>query len=86
MYRFFTGLAVGIVGTALVGGIAFMLMPITAGGLSKDQRAIFDHVKMQCKDESKAKGLELFAKRKYIANCVMDGLKGHPEMDPYDLD
>jgi len=86
MNRFFLGLGVGIVGTAIVGGIAFMLMPVSAKGLSKDDQAIFDHVKSQCKSDAKAKGLGLLERRKYVANCVMDGLKEHADLDPYGLD
>lgn len=86
MNRFFMGLGVGIVGTVIVGGIAFMLMPVSAKGLSKDQQAIFDHVKSQCKSDAKTKGLGLLERRKYVANCVMDGLKEHADLDPYDLD
>ena len=86
MTRFFSGLAVGIVGTALVGGIAFMLMPISAKGLTKSDQAIFDHVKSVCKSDAKAKGLGVLDRRKFVANCVMDGLKEHADLDPYDLD
>ncbi len=86
MKQFLAGLAVGIVGTALVGGVAFMLMPVSARGLSKDTQAIYEHVKQQCKTEAKEKNLGLLQRRKYVANCVMDGLKEHPEADPYDLD
>lgn len=86
MNRFFTGLAVGIVGTAIVGIVAFMLTPISAKGLSKDTQAIYDHVKLQCKSEAKDKNLGLLQRRKYIANCVVDALKDRPDADPYDLD
>jgi hypothetical protein len=86
MNRFFTGLAVGIVGTALVAVMVFMLTPISAKGLSKDSQAIFDHVKLQCKAEAKDKNLGFLQRRKYVANCVVDALKEHPEADPYDLD
>jgi len=86
MNRFLAGLAVGIVGTAIVGVIIFMLMPVTAKGLTKDQQAIFDHTKVQCKSDAKSKGLGLLERRKYIANCVVEGLKEHPEMGPYDFD
>ena len=86
MNRFFTGLAVGIVGTAIVAIIVFMLIPVSAKGLSKDDQAIFDHVKSQCKSEAKDKGLGPLQRRKYVANCIVDGLKEHPEADPYDLD
>jgi len=86
MNRFFTGLAVGIVGTAIIGGIAFVIIPVSANGLSKDTRAIYDHVKLQCKTDAKDKDLGLLQRRKYVANCVMDALKERPEADPYDLD
>jgi hypothetical protein len=86
MNRFFTGLAVGIVGTAIVGGIAFMLIPVSARGLSKDTQAIYDRVKQQCKTEAKDRSLGLLQRRKYVANCVMDALKERPEADPCDLD
>lgn len=86
MNRFFTGLAVGILGTVLIGGFAFYLMPVQAHGLTKAEQAIFDHTKLQCREDAKAKGLGLFERRKYIASCVMDSLKGHPEMDPFDFD
>jgi hypothetical protein len=86
MNRFFTGLAVGIVGTAIVCVIAFMLIPFLAKGLSKGDQAIFDHVKSQCKSEAKDKNLGVLQRRKFVASCVMDGLKEHPEADPYDLD
>jgi hypothetical protein len=86
MNRFFAGLAVGIAGTAIVGGIAFMLVPVSARGLSKDTQAIYDHVKQGCKSEAKDKNLGFLQRRKYVANCVMDGLREHPEADPYDLD
>ncbi len=86
MNRFLIGLVVGIVGTAIVGGIAFMLMPVSVKGLSPDMQAIYDHVKQQCKSEAKAKNLGLLQRRKYIADCVMDGLKEHPQADPFDLD
>ncbi len=86
MNRFFIGLAVGVVGTAIVGGVAFTLIPVSAKGLSKDTQAIYDHVKSQCKTEAKEKNLGLLQRRKYVANCVMDGLKEHAEADPFDLD
>jgi hypothetical protein len=86
MNRFFTGLGVGIVGTALVCGIAYLLVPISAKGLTKSDQAIFDHVKSQCKADAKAKGLGLLDRRKFVANCVMDGLREHADLDPYDLD
>ena len=86
MNRFVSGLLVGIVATAIVAVIAYELMPVSAKGLSKDDQAIFDHVKSNCKAEAKEKNLGVLARRKYVANCVMDGLKEHPEADPYDLD
>ncbi len=86
MNCFFAGLAVGIVGTAIVAVIAFTLIPVSAKGLTKDDQAIFNHVKSQCKSEAKEKNLGLLQRRKYVANCVMDGLKEHPDADPYDLD
>jgi len=86
MNRFVSGLLVGIVATAIVAIIAYQLMPVSAKGLTKDEQAIFDHVKSQCKSEAKDKNLGVLARRKYVANCVMDGLKEHPDADPYDLD
>ena len=86
MNRFFIGLVVGVVGTAIVGGIVYTLIPVSAKGLFKDTQAIYDHVKMQCKTEAKEKSLGLLQRRKYIANCVMDALKEHAEADPFDLD
>jgi len=86
MNRFFTGLAVGIAATIFVGGSIFFLMPVQAHGLSKDQQAIFDHTKLQCKDAAKAKNLGILERRKYVSNCVLEGLNGHPEMDPFDID
>jgi hypothetical protein len=86
MNRFFSGLAIGIIGTAIVAVIVFMLIPISAKGLSKDTQAIYDHVKQQCKGEAKDKNLGLLQRRKYVAKCVMDALTGRPEADPFDLD
>ena len=86
MSKFYSGLAVGIIGTVLVGGAVFFLMPVQAHGLSKDQQAIFDHTKSQCKDQAKTKSLGILERRKFVANCVMEGLNGHPEMDPFDID
>ena len=86
MNRFFSGLAVGIVATAIVAVVVFMLIPVSAKGLSKDTQAIYDHVRLQCKSEAKAKNLGVLQRRKYVANCVMDALTGHPEADPFDLD
>jgi hypothetical protein len=86
MNRFFAGLAVGIVGTAIVAVIVFMLIPVSAKGLSKDTQAIYDHVKQECRSQAKDKNLGVLQRRKFIANCVMDGLTGHPEADPFDLD
>jgi hypothetical protein len=63
-----------------------MLMPVSARGLSGDTQAIFDHVKEQCRTEAKEKNFNVLQRRKYVANCVMDGLREHPEADPYDLD
>ena len=83
---FLIGLVVGIVAMAIVWGIVYLLVPVSAKGLSKADQAVFDHVKSQCKSEAKAKGLGFLERRKYTANCIMDGLKGHPELDPYDLD
>jgi hypothetical protein len=86
MNKFYSGLAVGIIGTAIVGGVAFFLMPVQAHGLTKDQQAIFDYTKLKCKNDAKAKGFELLAKRKYVANCIMDDLQGHPDIDGFDID
>ena len=86
MNRFYSGLAVGIVGTAIVAAIIFVMIPVSAKGLSKDTQAVYDHVKQQCKGEAKEKNLGVLQRRKYVANCVMDGLTGHPEADPFDLD
>lgn len=86
MNRFLAGLAVGIVGTVLIGGGIFLLMPVQAHGLSKDQQAIFDHTKLQCKDTAKAKGLGVLDRRKFVANCVLEGLSGHPDIDALDID
>jgi hypothetical protein len=86
MNRFFAGLAVGIVGTVLVGAGVFFLMPVQAHGLSKGEQAIFDYTKLQCKDGAKAKSLGVLERRKYVANCVLEGLNGHPDMDPLDVD
>jgi hypothetical protein len=86
MNRFVSGLLVGIVATAIVAFIVYQLVPVSAKGLSKDDQAIFDHVKSQCKSEAKDKNLGVLARRKYVGNCVLEGLKEHPEADPYDLD
>jgi hypothetical protein len=86
MNRFLTGLAVGIVGTVIVGGAAFLMMPVQAHGLSKADQAIFDYAKLRCKDDAKSKGLGVFDRRKFVANCVMDALKGHPDLDAFDID
>jgi hypothetical protein len=64
-----------------VGGV-----PLSARGLSKDLPAIFDHVKAQCEAEATDKNLGLLQRPKYVANCVTEALKEHPEADPYDLD
>jgi hypothetical protein len=88
MHRFLAGLFVGIIGTAAVGGAAFLLMPVTVGklSLSKEEQAVFDHTKLQCKSEAKAHSLGAIERRKYVANCVVDALWKHPDLDPYDLD
>jgi len=86
MPRFITRSSTGILVTALLSGTAFLAMPAKAATLTEAQKAIVAHERAQCKDKAKTKGFGFLERRLFVAQCVIEGLKDHPEIDPYDLD
>jgi hypothetical protein len=86
MPRFVAGLFASIFVMGLVSGTAFMATHAEAAQLTEAQKAIVKHTRSQCKDQAKAKGLGWLERRLFVANCVIEGLKDHPEIDPMDLD
>jgi hypothetical protein len=83
MSRYVTTLCFAILSTALVSGT-----PASAAKLSKADKAIVSHVKIQCKGEAteKAKGYGFVERWKYYSDCVQEEMKKHPSIDPLDMD
>ena len=82
MFRFVTGLFVAIFAAAIVNGT-----PAAAAKLTKSEKAIVTHVKLQCKSAAadKAKGYGMIERWKYYSDCVQEEMKKHPTIDPLDL-
>ena len=82
MFRFVTGLFVAIFAAALVNGT-----PASAAKLTKAEKAVVSHVKLQCKTAAadKAKGYGIVERWKFYSDCVQEEMKKHPDIDPLDL-
>ena len=65
---------------ALVAGI--VLMPATAEAkLTKAEKAAWTQANVSCKAEGKGKKLGWFKRRKFVKGCILQSLKGYPNIN-----
>jgi hypothetical protein len=70
-----------IAGIVLLGSVAFV-STAEAAKLSKAELAAYKQANVACKAEAKGKKVGGFlARRKYVKNCIVEQLKGHPNID-----
>jgi len=70
-----------IVGIVFLGSVAFVC-PAEAAKLSKAELAAYKQANVACKAEAKGKKVGGFlARRKYVKNCIIEALKGKPDVD-----
>ena len=71
---------VTIIAALLVG---IVLMPATADAakLTKAEKAAWKRANVSCKAEGKAKKLGWFARRKFVKGCIVQSLKGYPNIN-----
>ena len=81
MSHFVTALSAGIIATVLVSGTAFMPAPAEAAKMSKADRLALKEATVACKAEARGKKVRWLARRKFVNNCVVRALKGHPSID-----
>jgi hypothetical protein len=72
-------LYVGIVVSALVGGVACTLTPAKAATTSSADKAALKDATAACKAEAKEKKIGWPASRKYVSDCVSKAVKLTPE-------
>ena len=65
---------------ALVAGI--LLMPATAEAkLTKAEKAAWKQANVSCKAEGKGKKLGWLKRRKFVKGCILETLKGYPNIN-----
>ena len=74
-----TALYVGIVISALVGGVACTPTPAKAATTSSADKAALKDATAACKAEAKEKKIRWPASRKYVSDCVSKAVKLTPE-------
>jgi len=81
MSHFATALSASIIATVLVSGTAFMPTPVEAAKMSRADRVALKEAIVACKAEARGKKVKWLARRKFVNNCVVRALKGHPSID-----
>ena len=81
MSRFATALSAGIIAALLVSGTAFVPVPAEAAKMSKVDKVALKQATVACKAEARGKKVRWLARRKFVNNCVVRALKGHPSID-----
>jgi hypothetical protein len=66
---------------ALLVGIVFMPVSADAARLTKAEKAAWNRANVSCKAEGKGKKLGWFARRKFVKSCIVQSLKGYPNID-----
>src|SRR5215813_10587809 len=77
MYRFATGLCVGVIATVLVGGTAFTPTSAEGATTSRADKVALKEATDACKAEAKDKNIKWPASRKYVSNCVARSVKDY---------
>jgi hypothetical protein len=90
MSRFATALWTCLTVAALAGSTALMptaakAAPGKAAHVSKADKAALKTAIVTCKARAKGEKVKWLARRKYVNNCVTEGLKGRPHIDVMDM-
>jgi hypothetical protein len=90
MSRFAKTLFTCLAAAALAGGPALMsttaeAAPGKAASVSKADKAALKTAIVTCKARAKGEKVKWLARRKYVNNCVAEGLKGRPHIDVMDV-
>ena|ERR1700752_131116 len=66
---------------ALLVGIVFMPAPADAARLTKAEKAAWNRASVSCKAEAKGKKIKWLSRRKYVKGCIVQSLKGYPNIN-----
>jgi hypothetical protein len=68
-----------VIAMALVAGTALMSSPAEA--LTKAEKAAWKQANVACKAQAKGKKLGWFARRRFVKGCLVQALKGYPNIN-----
>src|SRR5437868_14165637 len=82
MARLQAKLFISILGVAVVAGAGFMPAPAEAAKkLSSAEQKAWKEANVACKGKAKGQKLGFFARRKFVKGCLVEALKGYPNID-----
>jgi hypothetical protein len=85
MSRFTTVLSMCIIAVVLALGTALMPMAAEAATMSKADKVALKTAIVACKAQAKGQKVKWLARRKYVNHCVVEALKGRPNIDVIQL-
>jgi hypothetical protein len=66
---------------ALLVGVVLIPASADAARLTKAEKAAYNRANVSCKAEGKGKKLGFFKRRKFVKSCIIETLKGYPNVD-----
>jgi hypothetical protein len=66
---------------ALLVGVVLTPATADAARLTKAEKAAWNRANVSCKAEGKAKKLGFFARRRFVKGCIVQSLKGYPNIN-----
>jgi hypothetical protein len=85
MSRFATALFTCIIAMVLASGTALIPTPAEAASLTKADKVALKQAIVACKAEARGKKVKWLARRKYVNHCVVEALKGRPDIEVIQL-